>query len=56
MLSKKVQMWIEEERLEREAEDKLRLGTSWADDAMEIQNGVEMPITLNVYKSDTRKL
>ena len=41
VLSKKAQMWKEEEKLERDTEDRRRLGTGWTDDAMDIdEDGV----------------
>ncbi|KZP20887.1 hypothetical protein FIBSPDRAFT_861344 [Athelia psychrophila] len=35
-LSKKVLRWKEEERLERQAEEKRRMGTRWTDEAMDV--------------------
>ena len=35
MLSKKLQVWKGEERVEREAEDKRRLGTKWTNATMD---------------------
>jgi protein SMG6 len=39
-LERKVQMWKEEARTEREAEERRRRGTRWANDAMEIDEEV----------------
>jgi protein SMG6 len=39
-LERKVQQWKEEDRIDREAEEKRRRGTRWADDAMEVDGDV----------------